>query len=244
MSKLKNVVAVDWRAEKDKIFFFFKDSNTYTKFVIDGNGVPDGYPAPIRFGNWHDFHMHAKNLRFGFTTTNFQREDRFDLDQDFLWLFYDDGGTPMVCTYYQDEDKVIGNSPIADSIWHMILPYFDRIVAGTWWQNSTPPHLSFRFLMNDGNSLFLKWYPPSTKSDGDWTHKVTLQPITNKTWPGLEPYKDRIITAAQNDRTFADSYYYIFLTGNEYITYNIQQNKVEYGPYKVSDSTWPGLLRD
>src|SRR5471030_1094217 len=105
MPKLKNVVAVDWRAKKDKIFFFFKDSNTYTKFVIDGNGVPDGYPAPIRFGNWHDFHMHAKNLRFGFTTTNFQREDRFGLDQDFLWLFYDDGGTPMVCTYYQDEDR-------------------------------------------------------------------------------------------------------------------------------------------
>ncbi|WP_213940810.1 hypothetical protein [Pseudomonas sp. dw_612] len=244
MPTLKNFVAVDWRAGKDKIYFFFKDHNTYSRFDIGDNRVPDGYPADVSFGDWHDFHIHAKNIRFGFTTTHFQEEDMLNYDQDFLWLFYyDDSRTPMVCKYYQDDDKVIGISRVADTIWKPLLDYFDDITAGTWWHSPAPRKLSFRFLMKDGNSLFLNWnLPHGPRSIDDWAHEILLQPITEETWPGLAPYKDRVITAAQNDRTLADSYYYIFLTNNEYITYNIQKNKVEYGPYQINETTWPGLL--
>ncbi|MDN3220385.1 hypothetical protein [Pseudomonas nunensis] len=247
MRELKNFVAVDWRAGKDKIFFFFKDSNTYSRFDIGDNRVPDGYPTQIGHDSWHDFHAHAKNVRFGFTTTSLAEEDTFSADQDFLWLFYIDGITPMVCKYNQDTDKVISTRPVIDTVWHPILPYFYRIVAGTWWQASDSPAALFRFLLNDGNSFYFDWdvslqRPVNLDFNKDRTPKVTVEPIDNSTWPGLEPYKDRIITAVQNDRTFADSYYYIFLTNNEYITYNIVQNRVEYGPYQVSEKTWPGLL--
>lgn len=261
MPILKNFVAVDWRAGKDRLYFFFKDSNTYTRFDIDDNRVPDGYPGKVDFDNWHDFHTHAKDLRFGFNTLNFQLENNLSYDQDVLWLFYysegkagdyvyldettnvewdpyvsDDIGVPMICKYSQDTDKVISAYPAHSSIWRKIVPYFDHIIAGTRWGDG-----SFRFLLNNGNSLRLtfNYGEPSSKNSN-----LTVEPITNKTWPGLEPYKNRIITAVQNHRTLADSYYYIFLTNNEYITYNIDENKVEYGPYTVSEQTWPGLLRD
>ncbi|MFL8988758.1 hypothetical protein Q8X48_09290 [Pseudomonas sp. QLc11A] len=246
MSKPKEFIAVDWRSGKDRFYFFFKDSNTYTRFDIGDNKVPDDYPTEVKPSNWDSFHSNAKNLRFGFTTTNLLSESQWSIDEDFLWLFYYEGHTPMVCKYDQDDDKVIRNYRVADSEWRKILPYFDRIVAGTWWRTFAPGNSGkFRFLMNDGNSLLLDWNLPQRPPHfNEGIHELKLEPITDATWPGLEPYKHRIMTAVQNDRTLADSHLYIFLTDNEYITYNIQENKVEYGPYEVNDVTWPGLLRD
>jgi hypothetical protein len=43
MPKLENVVAVDWRSG-DRCYFFFKDNNTYTRFDIGTNNVPQDIP--------------------------------------------------------------------------------------------------------------------------------------------------------------------------------------------------------
>jgi hypothetical protein len=235
MPTLENFVAVDWRAGPDRCYFFFKDINKYSRFDIGSNQVPDGYPEDIKASNWDNFHPHANNLRFGFSTTGFKptSPDIDGVDSDILWLFYYDDDRPMVCRYDQDTDKVASMDRIEDSPWHQLLPYFNRIVAGTWWQLPGRVRL-FRFLMNDGNSITLDLI----------RKKLTLEAITDKSWPGLQPYKNRIITAVQNDRTFADSYYYIFLTHNEYIRYNIQENRALSGPITVNDVSWPGLLRD
>ena len=238
MPALKNFVAVDWRAGKDKIYFFFKDINKYSRFDIGDNKVAEGYPEDIKASHWGDFHAHAKNLRFGFTTTGHPSTisgsaGMGELDLDILWLFYYEGDTPMVCRYDQDQDKVSSTHRVKDSKWRQLLPYFDRIVAGTWWHSANYPYL-FRFLMNDGTYLSLDFHSKA------FTHDA----ITNDSHPGLARYKNRIITAVQNDRTFADSYYYIFLTHNEYIRYNIQENRALSGPIAVDDVSWPGLLRD
>lgn len=238
MPTLENFVAVDWRAGKDRIYFFFKDINKYSRFDLSDNKVAEGYPEDIKASNWGDFHSHAKNLRFGFTTTGHSSTISGparigELDLDILWLFYYEGDTPMVCRYDQDQDKVSSVQHVQDSKWHQLLPYFDRIVAGIWWQ-TLHHHRSFRFLMNDGNFLSLDFQKK------EFTHEA----ITNSSWPGLQHYRNRIITGAQNDRTFADSYYYIFLTNNEYIRYNIQENRALSGPITVDDVSWPGLLRD
>jgi hypothetical protein len=233
MPDLKNVVAVDWRSGKDRCYFFFKDSNTYTRFDIGDNKVPEGYPAEVNASNWGKFHSHVKNLRFGFTTTNFQNDQDSGFDDDILWLFYDDNGTPMVCRFDQDIDEVRSTHPVSQTVWAPLIPHFYRIVAGTWWQR-TGYSLSFRFLMNDGHSLTY-----------DYKQKrIRHESITHNSWPGLSAYKDRIITAVQNDRTLADSYLYIFLTNNQYIRYNMQRNRAESGPINVDDESWPGLLDD
>lgn len=240
MPALKNVVAVDWRAGKDRIYFFFKDINKYSRFDIGDDQVPNGYPRDISHSNWNDFHAHAKNLRFGFTTTGAPStlslsEFTIDnIDLDVAWFFYYEGDIPMVCRYDQDQDKVISMQRVKDSIWHQLLPYFDRIVAGTWWQIKHYPFL-FRFLMSDGTFLNLEFVSR--------VPKISHHDITNESYPGLERYKNRIITAAQNDRAFGDSYYYIFLTNNEYIRYNIQENRAETRPRPVNEYL-PGLLRD
>ncbi|MHC8332120.1 hypothetical protein [Pseudomonas sp. LB3P25] len=231
MPTLKNFVAVDWRAGKDKIYFFFKDTNQYSRFDLAENKVEEGYPADITSSNWGSFHAHVKNLRFGFTSSALGGSGGGG--DDILWLFYYDSSTPMVCKYDQDLDKVTGNYRLENSLWHQLLPYFDRIVAGTWWEVFAPKYL-FRFLTNDGHYIIIN----------QTTKKVTRAPITPDSWPGLAPYKNRIITAVQNDAPLIDSYYYIFLTNNEYIRYNIKDNRAETGPKKIDDVSWPGLLRD
>jgi hypothetical protein len=173
-----------------------------------------------------------KNLRFGFATTGISPANYLELDSDILWLFYYEDGTPMVCKYDQDTDKVNKVYRLADSIWHRLLPYFDRIVAGTWWEQSPHPRF-FRFLMNDGNCLTLNLA----------IDKLTQDTIS-ETWQGLAPYKDRIITAVQNDRTLAHNYYYIFLTDNEYLRYSVPSRQLLAGPIAIDDASWPGLLRD
>ena len=234
MSELKNFVAVDWRSGKDRIYFFFKDSNKYTRFNINDNKVPAGYPRAVTPDNWDSFHCHVKNLRFGFTTTGVAPDDQSGSDDDILWLFYTDESGPMVCKYDQDLDKVRSTCPIEQTIWAILTPYFNQIVAGTWWEMPGFKSQIFRFLMNDGNTLALNIAK----------NRFMREKIDEKSWPGLEPYKHRIITAAQNDRTLADSYYYIFLTGNQYIRYNIRLNQIDGGPIDVDETSWPGLLND
>lgn len=224
MTTMKNFVAVDWRAGKDKIYFFFKDTNTYSRFDIAENKVADGYPRPISAAMWGDFHSHARSLRFGFATTHVESSNS---GPDILWLFYEAGGMPMVCKYDQNKDQVAGHYRFEDTIWRSLLPYFDRIVAGTWWDVAAPKFM-FRFLTNDGHTITFN----------SKTKKTTESPIM----PGLAPYKNRIITAAQNDAPLFDTYYYVFLTGNEYIRYNLKDDYAETGPLKVNDGSWPGLV--
>ena len=244
MPALKNFVAVDWRAGKDKIYFFFKDTNKYSCFDLAVEAVEPGYPKEINARNWHDFHSHAKDLRFGFTTTGFHSQidgshSTSSLDLDVLWLFYYVENTPTVCRYDQDLNKVISVQHVKDSKWHQLLPYFDQIVAGTWWYPVHHPN-AFRFLLNDGTFLNLELI-----FEGIYKHpKINHAPITDHYYPGLERYKNRIIGAVQNDQPLFNRYYYVFLTNNECIRYNIGDNQAETGPVKIDDTTWPGLLRD
>lgn len=244
MPALKNFVAVDWRAGKDKIHFFFKDVNQYSRFDLAVGAVEPGYPKGINASNWHDFHAHAKDLRFGFTTTGFHSRidgsrDGYSGNLDVLWLFYHVDGTPTVCRYDQDLEKVISVQRVQDSKWHPLLPYFDRIIAGTWWYPTHHP-AEFRFLLNDGTALSLELI-----FEGLYKFpKIKHFAITDQHYPGLERYKNRIIGAVQNDQPSFNRYYYIFLTNNECVRYNIDDQRTETGPIKIDDGTWPGLLRD
>lgn len=229
MPQLKNFVAIDWRSGPDRIYFFFKDSDTYSRFDLGDNEVSANYPASVD-ASWDSFGPHAKDLRFGLTTTSFGWNT--SSDEDIAWLFFYQGTTPMVCKYNQDKDKVDAFYKVSDSIWKPILPYFDKIIAGTWFQLTGHPFL-FRFILNDGHYLSFN-YKAKT---------LTYKPFGDYQLGALKPYKDRIITAAQNDRTFADSYWYIFLTDNQYLTYNIQSDRLVSGPQTINDENWPGLLR-
>ncbi|MFI8223019.1 hypothetical protein [Pseudomonas sp. NPDC085632] len=229
MPQLKNFVAIDWRSGPDRIYFFFKNSDTYSRFDLGDNKVSANYPASVD-GSWDSFDPYAKDLRFGLTTTSFGWNT--PSDEDIAWLFFYQGTIPMVCKYNQDKDKVDAFYKVSDSIWKPILPYFDKIIAGTWFQLTGHPFL-FRFILNDGHYLSFNYKAKTLtyKSFGDYQLGALI------------PYKDRIITAAQNDRTFADSYWYIFLTDNQYLTYNIQSDRLVSGPQTVNDTNWPGLLR-
>ncbi len=229
MTNLNNFVAIDWRSGPDRIYFFFKDTDTYSRFDLGDNSVPSNYPAATA-GNWENFAPYTKDLRFGLTTTSFGWNA--GSDEDIAWLFFYDGTTPMVCKYDQDSDKVAAFYKVADSVWKPILPYFDKIIAGTWFQLTGHPFL-FRFILDDGHYLSFDYKAKTVKYNRFGEYQLAA----------LKPYKDRIITAAQNDRTFADSYWYIFLTNNQYLTYNIQSDRLVAGPRTIDDGNWPGLLR-
>ncbi|MBP5955854.1 hypothetical protein ICA16_09290 [Pseudomonas anatoliensis] len=228
MPALKNFVAIDWRSGPDRIYFFFKDNDTYSRFNIGDNKVPEGYPGATK-GSWDTFDPYTKNLRFGFTTDGMFSSGAGD---DIAWLFFYSGNTPMVCRYDQDKDKAAGYWKVAESIWRPILPYFDKIVAGTWTEIAGYSHL-FTFLLNDGHYLRFNYRK----------NAITRNAFGSNIFGALIPYKDRIITAAQNDRTFADSYWYIFLTNNQYLVYNLQDGRLVSGPHEINETSWPGLLR-
>lgn len=229
MPQLNNFVAIDWRAGPDRIYFFFKDSDTYSRFDLGKNKVADLYPAPVA-GSWDTFDPFVKDLRFGFTTTSIGFNA--PADEDIAWLFYYQGSTPMVCKYDQDNDAVASFHKVADSIWKPILPYFDQIIAGTWFQLTGQAFL-FRFILNDGHYLSFNFRAKT----------LTRKPFGEYQLGALKPYKNRILTAAQNDRTLADSYWYIFLTNNQYLVYNIQSDRLVSGPRTINEDNWPGLLR-
>lgn len=229
MDRMKNTVAVDWRSGPDLIYFFFKDTKTYSRVDMAEREVMKGHPTTVD-GHWDTFSPHVDNLRFGFTTTSLGWNA--GSDEDIAWLFYTQGDTPMVCKYNQDTDTVAGTYRVANSLWAPILPYFYKIIAGTWWETVGYPSL-FKFLLNDGHYLTFNFKRNS----------LTRQAFTTSTgMRALAPYANRIVTAAQYDRTLSDSHLYIFLTGEEYLVYNIPQNRLVQGPSKVSNATWPGLL--
>ncbi|WP_339464778.1 hypothetical protein [Pseudomonas sp. EA_65y_Pfl2_P74] len=230
MRQLKNFVAVDWRSGPDRIYFFFKDTDTYSRFDIGDRQVPDGYPGPTK-GSWDKFDPYTKHLRFGFTTTSLGFNA--GSDEDIAWLFFYNGDTPTVCKYNQDEDKVSGIYKLADTLWKPILPYFDKIITGTW-AEITGHSFLFRFILNDGHYLTFDFRAKTLTRNTLGQHRLGA----------LVPYKNRIITGAQNDRTFADSYWYIFLTGNQYLVYNILTDRLVSGPHNINETNWPGLLRD
>lgn len=230
MPTLKNFVAVDWRSGRDRIYFFFKDTNTYSRFNIGDNEVPAGYPSPVA-GRW-DTLNDIKDLRFGFTTTGIPRKSLFFDDRDILWLFSYQDKTPMVTWYNQDSEKVVAHQPVEHSIWHRLLPYFERIVGGTWWPiRSTEKY--FRFILNDGTCLGFDL------GRGTLSHDT----INENNWSGLSPYKHRILSMAQNDGTSYGSVLYIFLTNHQYVTFTMEEGAT-WGPFNIEEGNWPGLLRD
>lgn len=230
MTTLNNFVAIDWRSGPDQTYFFFKNTNTYSRFDNAENRILEGYPKEVTNKSWGRFHQHARHLRFGFTTTGFLPTPQpLGFDSDVLWLFYYDGVRPMVCKYDQDIDDVDSTMSLNESPWRALAPYFERIVAGTW-RLTLMRRRHFEFLLNDGQHITLD------------LHTIDRPIISKVGWPGLQPYADRIITAVQIDGTLTDSVYYIFLTNNEYIKYNLMTFKLISGPRPVDEGSWPGLL--
>ncbi|NYH10763.1 hypothetical protein [Pseudomonas moraviensis] len=221
MSKLNNFVAIDWRSGPDRIYFFFKDTDTFSRYNNGDEKVPDDYPKPIK-GNWEGFDAYARHLRFGFTQTK-------AADKDIAWLFFYNGDRPWVCAYNQDTDKADAFYDLSNSLWAPILPYFDRIIAGTWLEAIGHKYL-FRFLLNDGTHLTFHTA----------TQQINHQP--NAVLPGLSPYKHRLVTAAQIDPTFSDNLWCIFLTDDQFVIYNMQKGRVQGGVRNVS-GTFAGLTR-
>jgi len=227
MSITKNFVAVDWRTGPDRIYFFFPEKNSYSRFDFEDNKVLSGFPKPVD-GKWEGFDKTAADLRFGFTTTT----THWNGGVDTLWLFYDEGTTPSVCEFSQQSDKALSKTPIAKSKWEKILPYYDKIV-GVMWAESTAQRESYWFLLNDGNYLIYEIYSKT----------LELLPLKGSPWASLEEYKSQMMTAVTNDYPTFDTYFYVFLSDNRYLRYEQSAKKV-FGPYTISDSTWPGLLKD
>lgn len=59
----------------------------------------------------------------------------------------------------------------------------------------------------------------------------------------MDKYKDRLITAVLNDHPAFNTFFYIFLTGNQYLRFDFNERKV-LGPIPVEEPSWPGLLQN
>jgi hypothetical protein len=223
----KNFIAVDWRTGPDRIYFFFKEKNTYARFDFEDNKVLSGYPKSVD-GHWEGLDKPAADLRFGFTTTTRSYNGGIDT----LWMFYDEGDTPSVCEISQRSDTALSKTSVAKSTWAKLLPYYYQIV-GVMWAESSASKETYWFLLNNGNYLIYDLY----------SEHLEVLPLKDSPWAPLEEYKGRMMTAATNDYPTFDTYFYVFLNDNQYLRYEQGAKKV-FGPYTISESTWPGLLKD
>ncbi|PBJ18776.1 hypothetical protein BSF44_49590 [Pseudomonas sp. ACN8] len=228
MPELKNFVATDHRSGPDRIYFFFKDTNTYSRFNLGDNKVADNHPASV-VSHWDDFDQHVKDLRFGFNTSG--RNWNLEFESDMTWFFYYDGNKPMVCKYDQHNDKVKFKKNISETDWSPLLPYFDKIIGVMWDEKAEIKH-TFHILLNDGNYFI---YNP-------WLKKASkLNPFKGSMWSKLEQYKDRMITTVLNDHPLLDTFFYIFLTKNEYLRFDVNKRSIS-DPIAIDEESWPGLI--
>lgn len=223
MTTKNNFVAVDWRTGPDAILFFFKQHDAYCRFAVGDNKV-DGNAKFLGL-DWRDLEIEAKDILFGFTTTGHEFNS-----PDYLWLFYNVGNTPWVCEYREKEQEVRSRTTVAESKWAKLLPWIDKIV-GVMWQGTTASTDEYWILLRDENYLVFDTF----------SGELQVNSLEDSPWSEINDYyRNRMITAVLNDRSMFDRFFYIFLTGNEYLRYE-QQAKELFGPYKIDETSWPGL---
>ncbi|MCF2874164.1 MULTISPECIES: alkaline phosphatase family protein [unclassified Tenacibaculum] len=113
-----------------------------------------------------------------------------------------------------------------NSSWPGLEAYKEAISAAFKWHNNKG-----YFFLNDGRYIRYDMNSDSVDSGYPTT-------ITNGNWPGLEPYKNKIIAALNWNNSKA----YFFLNDGTYIRYSISNDEVDSGyPKPINNSTWPGL---
>ncbi|UQS13170.1 hypothetical protein [Pseudomonas sp. HS6] len=227
---MKNFVTTDWRHGADRIFFFFKETNTYARFNFGDNRIEKTHPTSV-IGHWDDFEQHVKDLKFGFNTRS--PDWHQNGGGNISWFFYYEEQTPMVCKYSQINDKVVFKKKLSDTDWWPLGNYFDKIVGVMLDTTASSAH-DYWVLLNDGRYFT---YTPRVP------RPPKAKPLANSAWSGLEQYKGRMITAASNDHPIISTYFYIFLSNNEYLRFDIKKRTLT-APRPVDDGTWPGLIAE
>lgn len=115
---------------------------------------------------------------------------------------------------------------VNNSTWPGLGEYKDLISAAFKWHN----HKGY-FFLKDGR--YLRYDMNNDSVDAGYPAN-----ITNGNWPGLEPYKDKIVAAFKRNNSKA----YFFLNDGTYIRYSITNDSVDSGyPVAITNGSWPGL---
>ena len=115
---------------------------------------------------------------------------------------------------------------INNSAWPGLGAYKGLISAAFKWHN----HKGY-FFLKDGR--YLRYDMNSDSVDSGYPAN-----ITNGNWPGLEPYKNKIIAAFKWNNSKA----FFFLNDGTYIRYSITNDSIDSGyPAAITNTTWPGL---
>lgn len=225
---MDNFVSIDWRNGPDRIFFFFKGTDMFASFSLGDSRLEKHHPILIK-GHWGDFEQHVDDLRFGFTVPSPDWHSAGG--GDMVWFFYYDGETPMACKFSQITSSVVFKKKLSDTDWWPLGNFFHKIVGVMLDEKADVKH-TYWVLLNDGR--YFKYNPGIPR-------KVKVLSMANSEWSFLEKYKDRIVTTALNNYPVFDTYFYIFLTDEEYLRFDLKTRKAS-GPHPIDEETWPGLF--
>lgn len=115
---------------------------------------------------------------------------------------------------------------VNNSTWPGLGAYKNLISAAFKWHN----HKGY-FFLKDGR--YLRYDMNNDSVDAGYPAN-----ITNGNWPGLEPYKNKIVAAFKWNNSRA----YFFLNDGTYIRYSITNDSVDSGyPVAITNGSWPGL---
>ncbi|WWL45027.1 hypothetical protein V5O39_03025 [Pseudomonas parakoreensis] len=220
MSITKNFVAVDWRTGPDRIYFFFPEKNSYSRFDFEDNKVLSGFPKPVD-GKWKASTRLLQtcalalprrpptgtvaSTRSGCSTTKEQH--------------------PAFASTANKPTRQSRKPPSPNQSGKNIALL--RKIVGVMWAESTAQRESYWFLLNDGNYLIYEIYSKT----------LELLPLKGSPWAPLEEYKNQMMTAVTNDYPTFDTYFYVFLNDNRYLRY--EQNAKKYLA-RIQSPTRPG----
>lgn len=203
--------AIRWTNGKAQ---FFLNDGSYVRYDMGADRMDPGYPRPIDDRTWPGMAPYARLIA---AACNGPRGKAYLFLSNGRYLRYDiptdraDAGYPK---------------PIDDKTWPGLGSHATALAAALDWSDN-----KYQFFLKNGQ--YIRYDVAADRADDGYP-----KDITESTWPGVAPYKDKLAGMIN----WGNGKAYMFLNGGRYIRYDIDADRSDDGyPQPINDRTWPGM---
>ncbi|MBV8889722.1 MAG: hypothetical protein JO305_08660 [Alphaproteobacteria bacterium] len=192
------VGAIKWQGSKAQLFF---SDGSYERIDLETGTVEAGYPKPVTDQTWPGLGAYARDI---VAACDGPAGAAYFFISDGRYVRYDVTGDHAEPGYPK---------PVNDQTWPGLGPYAAALSSALDWKDG-----KLQFFLSDGR--YLRYDIAADHVDPGYP-----QPVDDKTWPGLEPYKDLLAGTFNLDGRKA----FLFLKDNRYIRYDITADRIDPG---------------
>jgi len=203
--------AVNWSHGEAQ---FLLNNGTYVRFDKVAHRLDDGYPKPIDNQTWPGLAPYAQLIVAA-----------CDGPSGKAYFFLSDG---RYIQYDISADRADDGypKPMDDKTWPGMGRYGAMLSSALNWKDN-----KIQFFLSDGT--YIRYDLIIGRADLGYP-----QDISDKTWPGLEPYRNKLGGMINFNTNKA----FMFLKDGTYISYDMDKDRVDSGYPKPFDESWTGLI--